>query len=106
MPHSREVLLHCLVSHYGQSVSMDLLYKFIDVLTNEEVTDALHAAPEPYCHFVKGNTRQKLANTERNMLFVRKLEQRRIISSLSEEGSVIRVNAFRKGIKKFLLGDG
>lgn len=103
---SREVLLHCLVSHYGQSVSMDLLYKIIDILTDQEVTDALHAASEPYCHFVKANTRQKLANTERNMLFVRNLERRRIISSVSDEGSVIRVNAFRKGIKKFLLGDG
>lgn len=104
--YSREILLHCLVSNYGNSVSIELLYKIIDILTDQEVTDVLHAAPEPYCHFLKANTRQKLINTERNMLFVRKLERRKIISSVSDEGSFIRVNAFRKGITKFLLGDG
>ncbi|MCY1446913.1 hypothetical protein D9M71_635090 [compost metagenome] len=65
----------------------------------------LSAAPEPYCQFVKANTRQKLSNTERNMEFVLKLARRKIISSVSDEGSFIRVNAYRKGITKFLLGD-
>ncbi|MNB87959.1 hypothetical protein D3C76_483620 [compost metagenome] len=103
--YSREVVVHCLVNGSSQRVAVDLLYNSIDVLTDEEVTEVLSAAPEPYCQFVKANTRQKLSNTERNMEFVLKLARRKIISSVSDEGSFIRVNAYRKGITKFLLGD-
>lgn len=103
--YSREVLVHCLVNGSVQSVAVDLLYNSIDVLTDEEVTDALRAAPDPYCQFVKANTRQKLSSTERNMVFAQKLARRKVISSVSDEGSFIRVNAYRKGITKFLLGD-
>lgn len=103
--YSREVVVHCLEHGSLQRVTVDLLYKFIDVLTDVEVTEALRAAPDPYCQFVKENTRQKLSNTERNRVFAQNLARRKIISSVSDEGSFIRVNAYRKGITKFLLGD-
>ncbi|MFL8992217.1 hypothetical protein Q8X48_28885 [Pseudomonas sp. QLc11A] len=103
--YNREVVVHCLANGSLPRVAVDLLYNFIDILTNIEITGALSAAQEPYCQFVKANTRQKLFNTERNMEFVLKLVRRKIISSISDEGSFIRVNAYRKGITKFLLGD-
>lgn len=102
--YSREVVVHCLKNADLKSVVIDLLYRFIDGLTDEQVTDVLRVAPDPYCQFIKANTRQKLSNTDRNMVFARKLVHRKIISSVSDEGSFIRVNAFRKGITKFLLG--
>lgn len=102
--YSREVLAHCLAMGAVQSVAVELLYKFIDVLTNGEVIEALRAAPDPYCQFVKANTRQKLPSTDRNTAFVQKLKDRKIVSSVSTEGSVIRVNAYRGGITKLLFG--
>lgn len=103
--YNREIVAYCLSNSSSQEVALDLLYKSIEVLTDVELTEALRAAPEPYCQFVKENTRQKLLNNERNMIFARALEGRKIISSISAEGSFIRINAFRKGIAKFLLGD-
>lgn len=103
--YSRETVVHCLMNGSSQRVAVNVLYNFIHILTNEEIADALNAAPEPHCQFVKPNTRQKIPNNERNMMFVLELKRRRIISSVSIEGSFIRVNTFRKGIAKFLLGD-
>ncbi|THF29367.1 hypothetical protein E5170_19435 [Pseudomonas atacamensis] len=102
----REVIVYCLANCSSQKVAVDLLFKSSEMLTDAEVTEALRAAPDPYCQFVKENTRQKLPNNEKNMTFAKALESRKIISSVSDEGSFIRVNAFRKGITKFLLGDG
>jgi hypothetical protein len=103
---SREVVAHCLLHCSVQRVAVELLFNFIDVFTDQEITDALLVAPDPYCQFVKANTRQKIPNTEKNKAFVQKLARRDIISSVSDEGSFIRVNAYRKGITKFLLGEG
>lgn len=104
--YSREVVTHCLIHGSVQRIAVDLLFKFIDMFTDQEITDALLVAPDPYCQFVKANTRQKIPNTEKNKEFVQKLARRDIISSVSDEGSFIRVNAYRKGLTKFLLGGG
>lgn len=103
--YNREIVVYCLANSSSQKVAVNLLYKSIEILTDMELTEALRVAPDPYCQFVKENTRQKLANNERNMMFAKALVRRKIISSISDEGQFIRINAFRKGITKFLLGD-
>jgi hypothetical protein len=103
--YNREVVAHCLMNGSSQRAAVNLLYNFINALTNEEITGALSVAPEPHCQFIKANTRQKIPNNERNMTFVLELKRREIISSFSIENSFIRVNAYRKGMAKFILGD-
>lgn len=93
---NREVVAFCLESCSESDVAIEILYKFIGKLTDQEVRSALSSAPEPYCQFVKDGMRQKLERTERNFEFVKALELRKIISSIRDEGGFIRVNAFRK----------
>lgn len=100
----QEIVSHCLVNTEDQKSRKGILYNFVDVLTNEQITNALILLPEPECLFVKPNNRVRIEKTERNLLFVKKLVSREIVSSITEEPTFIRVNAFRKGLLSF-LGD-
>lgn len=93
----REVVVYCLENCQQSDVIIKVLYNFVDELTDEEVCSALGTAPEPYFHFIKGGTRQKLLLTDKNLKFLKVLELRHIISSIRVEGEFIRVNAYRKG---------
>ncbi|MFJ4256407.1 hypothetical protein ACIP01_05520 [Pseudomonas monteilii] len=103
--YKNEVVSHCLTHSSDNSAKLDILYNFIDLLSNEEIKEALSASQEPYCQFVKANTRQKLPNTEKHRSFAKKLVAREIISSTTQDGAYIRINAYRKGLTKLILGD-
>lgn len=103
--HNRDLVAYCLANCSLSELVIEILYNFIDLLSDQEITSALRASPEPYCQFIKANTRQKLDRTDRNLDFVRKLDRRNIVSSISEENDTIRVNAYRKGVLKILFGE-
>ncbi|WP_161808379.1 hypothetical protein [Pseudomonas aeruginosa] len=103
--YNRDLVAYCLANCSLSELVIEMLYNFIDLLSDQEITSALRASPEPYCQFIKANTRQKLDRTDRNMDFVRKLDRRNIVSSISEENDTIRVNAYRKGVLKILFGE-
>lgn len=104
--YKHEIISHCLKHSSDHNTKLDILYNFIDILSNEEAKEALSASQEPYCQFVKANTRQKLPNTEKHRNFAKKLAAREIISSTTQDGAYIRINAYRKGLTKLILGDG
>ncbi|WP_143024613.1 hypothetical protein [Phytopseudomonas seleniipraecipitans] len=103
--YSKEAVAYCLANAAGDGVGTGILMNFVGNLTDQQVADALKAAPEPYCNFVKPNVRQKIERTERHLAFVKALDQRDIISSVSDDGVTLRVNTYKKGFMKFLLGD-
>ncbi|WP_435635521.1 hypothetical protein ACSC9U_08190 [Pseudomonas solani] len=93
------IVIRCLAGAEAHSVRRNILYNFVDRLTNDQVVNALNLLPEPECLFVKKNNRPRLERTERNMIFANKLVARKIVSSISEESGYIRVNTFRSGLK-------
>jgi hypothetical protein len=95
---NKEIVAYCLANAVEYEVDVGILINFINDLTDQQITEALRSASEPYCNFVKANARQKIERTERNLEFVRALDRRDIISSLTDDGVSIRVNAYRKGL--------
>lgn len=98
----KEIVSYCLLNTEEHLSRKGILYNFVDQLTNEQITKALTLLPEPECLFVKPNSRPRMARTEKNLLFVKKLATRKIVSSVSEETDFIRINTFRKGFLSFL----
>lgn len=77
---------------------------FVSNFSDEEIVAVLKAAPEPYCNFVKPNVRQKIERSERHLGFVRELDRRGIVSSITDDKITIRVNTYKKGLLKFFTG--
>ncbi|MGE6994852.1 hypothetical protein ACQKIK_15810 [Pseudomonas sp. NPDC047961] len=94
---NREVAAYCLANAVEHEIDIGILINFVGELTDHQITTALKTAPEPYCNFIKANARQKIDRTERHLEFIRVLERRGIVSSISDDGVSIRVNAYRKG---------
>lgn len=101
---SATTISHCLTSISDKRIKKDLLYNFIDRISDSEIREALSVLPEPYCHFITPNKRPKLEKTEANLALAEKLKDRKIISSFQDENDMIRINAFRKDFISSLLG--
>jgi hypothetical protein len=98
------IVSYCIANAHEHQSRIGMLYNFIDTLTDTLITTALEASPEPYCLFVKPNKRPKLENTDLNLIFVKKLDSRNIVSSITEEGAFIKINTFRKGLLSSIFG--
>ncbi|WP_139317802.1 hypothetical protein [Pseudomonas sp. PA1(2017)] len=99
-----EIVRYCLSKVAVDGVGMGILMNFVSNFSDEEIVAVLKAAPEPYCNFVKPNVRQKIERSERHLGFVRELDRRGIVSSITDDKITIRVNTYKKGLLKFFTG--
>ncbi|MBC2656790.1 hypothetical protein H7A76_15225 [Pseudomonas sp. MSSRFD41] len=89
------LISYCLTHVKEKSKRKDILYNFVDILSAEEILSALSGLDYPYSDLSQRKKRPKLENTEQNRRFAESLNRRNIISSIKDEGSVIRLNTYR-----------
>lgn len=89
------LVTYCLATNPNQTERVNILYNFVDLLPITEVIQALSGLDAPYSDLAKKRKRPKFNATARNKQFAASLVKRKIISSVTSDGDLIRLNTYR-----------
>lgn len=89
------VLSSAIINAQTTEDSIRLLTKCLSIWDEKKTMEVLVDFPEPFSEISSYGKRPKLNNNEINLAFAMLLETKKFISSLKEEGGLIKINTFK-----------